>query len=81
MRLAKAEKRFSQCSLLQRSLEELRIITEGLPTVREIEDEIRYGAPGSPPVSQDVRHREEHARLSPLHATVCNAAPYYGRSI
>lgn len=42
MRLAKAEKRFSQCSLLQRSLTEMQILTDGLPSVREIEEEIRY---------------------------------------
>ncbi len=41
MRLAKAEKRFSQCSLLQRSLQEMQTIQEALPSVREIEEEIR----------------------------------------
>ncbi|CAN0284164.1 unnamed protein product, partial [Ectocarpus sp. 12 AP-2014] len=40
MRLAKAEKRFSQCSLLQRSLTEMQVLTDGLPSVREIEEEI-----------------------------------------
>ncbi|CAN0160389.1 unnamed protein product, partial [Ectocarpus sp. 6 AP-2014] len=40
MRLAKAEKRFSQCSLLQRSLTEMQILTDGLPSAREIEEEI-----------------------------------------
>lgn len=42
MRLAKAEKRFSQCSLLQKSLSEMQTITDALPTVHEIEEEIRY---------------------------------------
>lgn len=41
MRLAKAEKRFSQCSLLQRSLADMQLLTDALPTVREIEEEIR----------------------------------------
>ncbi|CAB1106500.1 unnamed protein product [Ectocarpus sp. CCAP 1310/34] len=40
MRLAKAEKRFSQCSLLQRSLTEMQVLTDGLPSVREIEEDI-----------------------------------------
>lgn len=41
MRLAKAEKRFSQCSLLQKSLSEMQTITDALPTVSELEQEIR----------------------------------------
>lgn len=41
MRLAKAEKRFNKCSLLQKNLEELHAITEELPTVQEIEEQIR----------------------------------------
>lgn len=40
MRLAKAEKRFSKCSLLQRSLSELQTLMEGLPSVFELEEEI-----------------------------------------
>lgn len=42
MRLAKAEKRFNKCSLLQRDLEELDKLTEALPTVADLEDELRY---------------------------------------
>lgn len=41
MRLAKAEKRFSKCSLLQRSIAELHALIEALPTLYEIEEEIR----------------------------------------
>lgn len=42
MRLAKAEKRFNKCSLLQRNLEELHTLTGALPSVSKIEDEIRF---------------------------------------
>lgn len=40
MRLAKAEKRFSQCSLLQRSLADMQVLTDALPSVREIDEQI-----------------------------------------
>lgn len=42
MRLAKAEKRFNKCSLLQKDLVELQKLTEALPTVSDLEDEILY---------------------------------------
>lgn len=41
MRLAKAEKRYNRCSLLQKNLDELNAIIEELPTSEEIEEQIR----------------------------------------
>lgn len=82
MRLAKAEKRFSQCSLLQRSLEELWTITEGLPTVQELELEIRYstyirlyGAPH--PSCRSMYTTKMNPILHALHTSKCaSAAPF-----